>query len=72
MEDPVPARPRPALDGRSSSDLPDANLGWETLFHLARGQPWMGDATSDGRRCFVSPEANLGWEMQSQFAQSQL
>jgi hypothetical protein len=89
--DVVPSGPRPTSDGRyssvsletwggrRSSVSPEANLGWEIKFRLARGQLWMGDAIpprprpiSDERRSFVSPEANLGRETLFRLARSQL
>ena len=63
--DAVLSRPRPTSDGRRSSVSPEANLGWEMRFCLARGQP-LGE-----RRSFVSPEANLEREMQFLLAQGQ-
>jgi hypothetical protein len=78
MRDALPTDLRPTLDGRHCSDSLEANLGWETLFRLAQGQPRTGDAvptclrpTSDGRHCFDSPETNLGRETLFQLARGQ-
>jgi hypothetical protein len=66
MGDPVPSRPRPSSDKIHCSVSPEANLGWETLLRLARGQPRVGDAVTirtkpalGGRSSHDLPEVNL-------------
>jgi hypothetical protein len=67
------------LGGRHSVVSPNANIGREMKFHLARGQHRTEDVVSSrprpalgGRRNFVSPKANIGREMQFHIARGQL